>query len=75
MFSMFVPYGRCGRGKDGLFNFFSVDGLDVIENIRIVWQYGDTKTEGKAGGKIDSDGTDRPETSGRFTEAKRFSPA
>ena len=34
-----------------------------------------TKVKLKAGGKIDSDGTDRPETSGRFTEAKRFSPA
>ena len=31
--------------------------------------------EGKAGGKFDSDGTDRSETSGRFTEAERFSPA
>jgi hypothetical protein len=34
-----------------------------------------TKVKLKAGGKIDGDGTDRPETSGRFTEAKRFSPA
>jgi hypothetical protein len=33
------------------------------------------KTKGKAGGKIDRDGTDRPETSGRFTEAERLSPA
>ena len=37
--------------------------------------YEDTKTKGKAGGKIDSDGTDRPETSGGFTEAKRLPPA
>ena len=29
----------------------------------------------KAGEKIDSNGTDRPETSGRSTEAKRLSPA
>ena len=34
---------------------------------------GDTKTEGKAGGKIDSDAADRPETSGRFTEAEWLS--
>ncbi len=34
----------------------------------VVWRY---ENKGKAGGKIDSDGTDRPETSGRFTEAKR----
>ena len=33
------------------------------------------KTEEKESEKIDSDGTDRPETSGRFTEAKRLSPA
>ena len=29
----------------------------------------------KVGGKFDSDRTDRPETSGRFTKAKRLSPA
>ena len=34
-----------------------------------------TKVKLKAGGKIDSDRTDRPETSRRFTEVKRFSPA
>ena len=33
------------------------------------------KLRTKVGGKFDDDGTDRPETSGRFTEAKRFSPA
>ncbi len=32
------------------------------------------KLRTKVGGKFDDDGTDRPETSGRFTEAKRFSP-
>lgn len=31
------------------------------------------KERGNAGGKIDSNGTDRPETSGRFTEAERLS--
>lgn len=29
----------------------------------------------KVGGKFDSDRTDRPETSRRFTAVKRFSPA
>ena len=33
------------------------------------------KLRTKVGGKFDSNRTDRPETSGRFTEAKRFSPA
>ena len=46
-----------------------------IEKIETLWYYDHTKVKLKAGGKIDSDGTDRPETSGRFTEIKRFSPA
>ena len=33
------------------------------------------KLRTKVDGKFDRDGTDRPETPGRFTEAKRFSPA
>ena len=63
--SLFIRYYRINQA-------FSCSQIEKIETL---WYYDYTKVKLKAGEKLDSDGTDRPEASRRFTETKRFSPA